>query len=100
MIHDQSGQPHPAYRMTLVVNAALGEYYGVEGTAWRNPPILNSPQQTRIVHGKRLMLFLNGHHVALVGWRTAAGAYWVSNTLSDSLSNAAMIAIAASLTKA
>jgi LCP family protein required for cell wall assembly len=99
-LHDQSGQPHAAYRMTLVINSALGEYYGVEGTTWRDPPILNNPSQTRTVHGKRLMLYLNGHHIALVGWRTAQGAYWVSNTLSDNLSNTAMIDMAGSLTRA
>ncbi|HWF36772.1 MAG TPA: LCP family protein, partial [Solirubrobacteraceae bacterium] len=99
-LHDQSGQPHAAYRMTLVVNPALGEYYGVEGTTWRDPPILNSPSQTRTVHRKRLLLYVNGHHIALVGWRTAQAAYWISNTLTDSLSNAAMIDIAASLTRA
>ncbi|MDQ6804358.1 MAG: hypothetical protein M3065_05205, partial [Actinomycetota bacterium] len=100
MLHDRSGQPHAAYRMTLVINPALGEYYGVEGTTWRAPPILGSPQQTRTVHGKRLLLYLNGHHIATVGWRTAQAAYWVSNTLNDALSNAAMIDIAASLTRA
>jgi polyisoprenyl-teichoic acid--peptidoglycan teichoic acid transferase len=52
------------------------------------------------VHRKRLLLFLNGHHIALVGWRTAQAAYWISNSLGDSLSNAAMIDIAASLTRA
>ena len=33
--------------MTLVINPALGEYYGVQGTTWQNPPILNSPTETR-----------------------------------------------------
>jgi polyisoprenyl-teichoic acid--peptidoglycan teichoic acid transferase len=99
-IHDQAGVPHFAYRMTLVINPVLGEYYGVQGMTWRDPPILRNPQQTRTVHGKRLLIFLNGRHIALVGWRTSQGAYWVSNTLADNLSNAAMIDIAASLTEA
>jgi len=99
-IHDQSGVPHFAYRMTLVVNPVLGEYYGVQGTTWRDPPILRVPQQVRTVHGKHLLLFLDGRHINLVGWRTAQAAYWVSNTLNDALSNPAMIDIAASLTKA
>ena len=33
----------PSYRMTLVINSVLGEYYGVQGTTWQNPPILNNP---------------------------------------------------------
>ena len=100
VLHDQSGQPHAAYRMTLVINSLLGEYYGVQGTTWRTPPILNNPSQTRTMHGKQLLLYLNGHHIALVGWRTAQAAYWISNTLTDNLSNPAMLAIAASLTRA
>src|SRR6202012_2889761 len=37
-IRDQHGRPHAAYRMTLVLNPVLGEYYGVQGMAWTNPP--------------------------------------------------------------
>jgi hypothetical protein len=99
-IHDQDGVPHLAYRMTLVINPALGEYYGVQGTTWRDPPILAKPQETRIVHRKRLLIFVNGHHITLVGWRTAQAAYWISNTLTNNLSNSAMIDMAASLTPA
>jgi LCP family protein required for cell wall assembly len=100
VLHDQGGVRHLAYRMTLVINPALGEYYGVQGTTWRDPPILSNPEQTRTVDGKRLLIFVNGHHITLVGWRTPQAAYWISNTLTNNLSNAAMIDIAASLTEA
>ena len=100
VLHDQSGQAHAAYRMTLVVNPVLGEYYGVQGTTWRDPPILNNPEQTRTVRGKQLLLYFNGHHITLVGWRTTQAAYWISNTLSNNLNNGAMLDIAASLTRA
>ena len=43
LIHDRHGIAHYAYRMTLVINPVLGEYYGVQGTTWLNPPILNKP---------------------------------------------------------
>ena len=33
LIHDQGGNAHVAYRMTLVMNPVLGQYYGV-----RAPP--------------------------------------------------------------
>ena len=38
--------------MTLVLNPVLGEYYGVQGTTWQNPPLLDSPSGTRIVGGQ------------------------------------------------
>jgi len=100
LIHGPSGAPHAAYRMTLVVNAALGEYYGVQGTSWLNPPILGKPTETRTVAGKQLMLFFNGGKLSLTAWRTPQGVYWVSNTLTDSLSPQQMIGIAASFTHA
>jgi hypothetical protein len=100
LIHDQAGGAHVSYRMTLVANPVLGEYYGVEGTTWRNPPILSSPNGTRTVNGKRLLLFANGGKIALVAWRGPGGVYWISNTLTDNIGNQQMVAIAASLVPA
>ncbi|MFZ0040551.1 MAG: LCP family protein, partial [Solirubrobacteraceae bacterium] len=49
VLRDQQGHPHAAYRMTLFVNQLLGQYYGVQGTTWHNPPLLASPTGTRVV---------------------------------------------------
>jgi polyisoprenyl-teichoic acid--peptidoglycan teichoic acid transferase len=95
-IHDQNGQPHTAYRMTLALDPVLGEYYGVQGTTWQTPPILNDPTETKTVAGKQLMLYFNGHQLSLAAWRTPQGVYWISNTLTDNLSNKQMVGIAAS----
>ncbi len=100
LLHDRQGIAHYAYRMSLVMNPNLGQYYGVQGTTWQNPPLLNSPNATKIVNGKRLLLFANGSKLSVVAWRTPQGVYWISNTLTDDLSNRQMVAIAASLTKA
>ena len=96
-IRDRSGHSHPAYRMTLALNPILGEYYGVQGTTWQNPPILNKPTSSKWVNGKHLELYYNGRKLSLVAWHTSRGAYWISNTLTDTLSPAQMTAIAASL---
>jgi LCP family protein required for cell wall assembly len=96
-IHDRSGVAHDAYRMTLALNPVLGEYYGVQGTTWQNPPILNSPTLTRTVNGKQLRVYANGGKISLVAWRTPQAVYWISNTLTDTLGNRQMMAIAASL---
>ncbi len=100
LLHDRVGVAHYAYRMTLVMNPALGQYYGVQGTTWQTPPILNNPSGTKMVAGKRLLLFANGSKLSLVAWRTPQGAYWVSNTLTDNITNRQLVAIAASLMKA
>jgi polyisoprenyl-teichoic acid--peptidoglycan teichoic acid transferase len=99
-MHDQSGNAYSAYRITLARNTNLGEYYGVEGTTWKDPPILKSPTQTRNVGGKQLELFFNGHQLSVAAWRTSQAVYWISNTLRDDLSNQQMIGIAASLMRA
>ena len=99
-ITDRSGHVYRAYRMTLVADLLLGQYYGVQGMQWRNPPLLDSPSYTRTVSGKRLQVFTAGNSVTQVAWRTAHGVYWVSNSLTNSLSARQMIAIAGSLTRA
>ncbi len=99
LLHDRHGISHYSYRMTIAINPVLGEYYGVQGTTWQNPPILQSPTETKTVNGKQLLLYSNGGKLSLVAWRTAGGVYWVSNTLTDSIGNRQMVAIAASLTR-
>jgi LCP family protein required for cell wall assembly len=88
---------YPSYRMTLVINSALGEYYGVQGTTWRDPPILTNPTQTQMLGGKKLLEYFNGSKLSLVAWKTSTGVYWISNSLSDVIPNHQMEAIAASL---
>jgi polyisoprenyl-teichoic acid--peptidoglycan teichoic acid transferase len=99
-IPSRSGHRYRAYRMTLVLDSSLGEYYGIQGMTWQSPPLLSNPSYTREVGGKRLEVFTGGGSVTQVAWRTPHGVYWVSNTLTSTLSSRQMIAIAASLTRA
>ncbi|MGA2927046.1 MAG: LCP family protein [Solirubrobacteraceae bacterium] len=100
LIHGLGGTPHAAYRITIEVNPLLGEYYGVQGTTWQDPPILNAPTETKTVNGKQLRLYANGGKISLVAWSTAQGVYWISNTLTDTIGNRQMVALAASLVPA
>jgi LCP family protein required for cell wall assembly len=100
-IANERGQSFAAYRMTIVINSLTGEYYGVQGTSWMNPPILDHPTMTRYVDGKQLLLFVtDGKKISQVAWKTPYGVYWISNTLTNNLTNQQMVAIAASLTRA
>jgi hypothetical protein len=96
-LEDQSHKRHEAYRI-VISTGAPGEYYGVQGTTWKTPPYLDNPDRTIVQNGRRLMLFYDGSHLRAVGWRTAKAAYWVSNTITHSVANTRLIAIAASLT--
>jgi polyisoprenyl-teichoic acid--peptidoglycan teichoic acid transferase len=100
VIRDQQGHPHTAYRMTLVLNSLLGQYYGVQGTTWSNPPLLRSPSGTRAIAGKKLFLYANGGRLTTVAWHNGPDVYWISNTLASTIPNPQMVGMAASLTRA
>ena len=83
----------------MVVSAGLfGQYYGVQGTNWKAPPILDDPSETLKARGRKYQLYYDGNRLRLVAWRTPRAVYWVSNSLSETLSNKQMLAIARSLT--
>jgi len=84
----------------VIFTGFIGEYYGVQGLRWRDPPILARPSETRKIAGREYLLFYSGDRLRLVGWKTNRGSYWVSNTLLQTLSEGEMLGIARSLTKA
>jgi LCP family protein required for cell wall assembly len=93
------GKMKAAYRL-VVAEGEDGNYYGVQGTTWTNPPILRNPSaDTRTINGKHLLLFYDGKALRTVGWKTSRAAYWVQNTLQERLTNDQMLAIAGSLTR-
>jgi LCP family protein required for cell wall assembly len=69
-------------------------WYGLSGTSWRNPPILANPSETRKINGREYLLFYDADRLRLVGWKTNKGAYWVSNSLGQLLSEEQMLAVA------
>ena len=71
-IPDAQDKRRKAYRLVLY-SGAYGEYYGVQGLAWKDPPILDDPDETRTVNGRRLMLYYDGSHIRRVAWRTRNG---------------------------
>ena len=73
---------------------ALGEYYGFMATRWSDPPILDSPSETREIGDREYELFYDGDRLRLVAWQDDRGSFWVSNTLIQSLSEREMIEIA------
>jgi hypothetical protein len=97
-IGDYDGTRHRAYRM-VVHNGVNGEYYGIQGTTWRDPPILDDPSSTVVRDGRRLRVYRDGAKARMVAWRTKRAVYWVSNTLTQSLTSAQMLAIARSLSR-
>jgi LCP family protein required for cell wall assembly len=94
-LRDEQGHRHHAYRIVFS-QGLIGDYYGVEGTDWTNPPLLTTPSTRQTIGGRTYELFYDGSHLRWVAWRTPHAVYWVSNTLVDSLSQRQMLAIAES----
>lgn len=83
---------YDAYR--LVGRTAGSDYWGLQGTMWPDPPILDDPSR-EITRGSRTyLLFFNGTRLHRVAWRENGAVYWVSNSVLDKLSNETMLAIA------
>ena len=97
-IYDRGHHKHRAYRI-VVATGEQGQYYGVQGTDWQSPPIVDNPTRTVRMRGRTYELFSDGNRLALVAWRTERGVYWVSNTLSRSLTNRQMLSISRSLSR-
>jgi LCP family protein required for cell wall assembly len=94
-IRDQRGRTHWSYRMVLKFGE-VPEYYGLQGTTWRTPPILAGPHRTRRINGRTYLLYSDGGRLSLVAWRTPRATYWISNTLLRSISNGRMLDLAVS----
>ena len=84
---------HKSYRM-VIKRDKLGEYYGVQGTTWKDPPLLEGGFDKVKAGGRTFEVHYDGDRVKLVAWRTPKAVYWISNTLLQSLSNDQMLSIA------
>jgi LCP family protein required for cell wall assembly len=84
------------YKFVLGLPGSGGftEYFGVSGTDWDNPPILDNPTETREIEGRDYKFFYDGDRLRLVGWQTNKASYWVNNTLLQTLDEDEMLAVA------
>jgi polyisoprenyl-teichoic acid--peptidoglycan teichoic acid transferase len=83
------------YRM-VIKRDLVGEYYGVQGTTWKDPPILDGASEKRRIGNRTFELHYDGDRLRLVAWRTPRAVYWIANTLLQTLSERQMLAIARS----
>jgi hypothetical protein len=95
-IYDRNKNKYRAYRIVLA-EGENGQYYGVEGMTWKAPPILDNPTDEVRMRKRTYQRYFDGRRIRLIAWKTDHAVYWVSNTLSKSLTNAQMMDIARSL---
>jgi polyisoprenyl-teichoic acid--peptidoglycan teichoic acid transferase len=100
LIHGFGSSVYKSYAMTIMINADEGWYSTVQGTSWRNAPILSEPSKIVHIAGKKLIEYDDGSKISMVAYYTRAAVYWISNTLDNHIPNGQMLAIASSLTPA
>jgi polyisoprenyl-teichoic acid--peptidoglycan teichoic acid transferase len=74
----------------------LGDYYGFEGTRWKDPPILDNPTDEKTLGNRDYKLYYDGDRLRMVAWQTDHGSFWLSNSFIETVSNADMLKIAQS----
>jgi LCP family protein required for cell wall assembly len=87
---------HKAIRLVFRTGL-IGQYWGIEETDWNDAPALNDKSFRHDLGGREFDLYYNGPHLQMVVLRANGATYWVVNTLSDTLSNETMLAIAKGL---
>ncbi|MDP1850727.1 MAG: LCP family protein [Solirubrobacteraceae bacterium] len=97
-IYDRNKNKYRAYRLVLSAEGkGNGQYYGVQGMTWKAPPILDNPTDEVRMRKRTYKRYFDGRKIRLIAWETPRAVYWVSNTLSQTLTNRQMMDIARSL---
>ncbi len=95
-IYDRNKNRYRAYRIVLYAGE-VGQYYGVQGTTWKAPPILDNPTDEVRMRKRTYRRYFDGKKIRLIAWETPKAVYWVSNSLQQKLTNRQMMDVARSL---
>jgi LCP family protein required for cell wall assembly len=86
----------PSYRI-VATTGDNGQYYGVEGTTWKSPPVLGLATDEVRLGGRTWHVQYDGRGVRRLMWQAPHGTYWITNTLTDELTPREMYALARSM---
>lgn len=95
---DGDSYPWQAYRL-VIAEGGVGQYYGIQGTTWKEPPILKLADDEERIGGRKWRVQYDGKKIRRLMWSSGRGTYWINNTLSNELSNPEMRALARSFTR-
>jgi LCP family protein required for cell wall assembly len=89
------GGERAAYKWVFSL-PTIGDYYGFEGTLWKDPPILANPSDEKTIGDRTYKLFYDGDRLRMVGWESDQGSFWLSNSFIETIPNEDMLKIAES----
>ncbi|MEA2139639.1 MAG: polyisoprenyl-teichoic acid--peptidoglycan teichoic acid transferase, partial [Solirubrobacteraceae bacterium] len=95
-IFDRNHKRYRAYRIVLYAGD-IGQYYGVQGTTWKAAPILENWTDEVRMRKRTYRRYFDGRKIRLIAWETPKAVYWVSNSLTQKLTNKQMMDVARSL---
>jgi LCP family protein required for cell wall assembly len=95
---NEDNKKEDAYKIVITYNpTGVDEYFGVMGTTWDDPPILRNPTDTIEIDGREYLLFYDGDRLRMVGWKEDGNPYWLNNTLSKTIDETEMLAMASTM---
>ena len=99
LIDGPGDDEYRGYKFVLGIPGPAGftEYFGVSGTDWESPPILDNPTDTKEIEGREYQFYFDGDRLRLIAWKNRQASYWVNNTLLQTLDEDEMLAIARSV---
>jgi LCP family protein required for cell wall assembly len=95
-IFDRNHNRYRAYRIVLYAGD-IGQYYGVQGTTWKAAPILENWTDEVRMRKRTYRRYFDGRKIRMIAWETPKAVYWVSNSLTQKLTNKQMMDVARSL---
>jgi LCP family protein required for cell wall assembly len=93
-LKDHSLQPNETFSYKFVLRTPDDQYYGLQGTRWKDAPILDEPHETKKVGDRTYNFYYDNDRLRMVSWENNDAVYWVSNSLLEGLSADQMLAIA------
>jgi LCP family protein required for cell wall assembly len=93
-LKDHSLQPDQTFSYKFTLRTPDDQYYGLQGTRWKDAPILDEPHETKKIGDRTYNLYYDNDRLRMVSWENDDAVYWISNSLLEGLSSDQMIAIA------
>jgi hypothetical protein len=78
----------------VIDRGGLGEYYDVQGSSWTDPPLLSNPSQSIQIGSRSYNLYYAGEEIRTIAWHEGGAAYWIQNTLTNSIQPREMLDMA------
>lgn len=95
-INTGSGDNGPP-AIKIVFEHDYHEYWGIEMTSMKNPPIITGETGSFDSGGRKYLTFYDGKNLQRLAFRVGGVTYWISNTLNNDLSAKTMQEIAKSM---